>query len=183
PRSQLIGHLSPLLAGCLGIVLSKSSADPGGDDATLGLAGIRYGVAHEVHAASLPGGAEHFADGRLQSLMSIGDDELDAAQAASGQTAQELCPERLGLTVANGHAKHFAPAIGVDRDSDDHRYRYYMMVTPRFDVGGIQPEIRPVALDRPVQEGLHPLVDLDAEPRDLAFADPVHPHSLDQLIH
>ncbi len=131
----------------------------------------------------LPGGAEHLGDGRLQSLMCVGDDQLDAAQAAPGQTAQELGPERLGLAVADGHAEHFAPAIGVDGDSDDHRHRDYMMVTPGFDVGGIQPEIRPVALDRPAQEGLHPLVDLDTEPRDLRFADPFHAHRLDQLIH
>jgi hypothetical protein len=31
PRSQLIGDLPPLLAGCPGIVLGKGSADPGGD--------------------------------------------------------------------------------------------------------------------------------------------------------
>ena len=81
-RPQLIGHLAPLLAGCVSIVLGEGSADPGGDDATLGLAGIGHGVAHEVHAAALPCGAEYFADGCLQSVMGIGDDKLDAAQAA-----------------------------------------------------------------------------------------------------
>jgi hypothetical protein len=33
-------------------------------------------VAHEVDAASLPGGAEYLGDGCLQSLMRIGDDKL-----------------------------------------------------------------------------------------------------------
>src|SRR3954467_8939816 len=35
-----------------------------------------------------------------------------------------------------------------------------MMVAAGFDVRGVQPEIGPVALDRPMQEGLHPLVDV-----------------------
>jgi hypothetical protein len=39
-----------------------------------------------------------------------------------------------------------------------------MTVTAGFDVGGIEPKIRPVTLDRPAQEGLDPLVDLSAEP-------------------
>ena len=53
PRPQLIGDLAPLLARCIGIVLRKGGADPGGDDPALGLAGVGHGVAHEVHAASL----------------------------------------------------------------------------------------------------------------------------------
>ena len=120
--SQLIGHLAPLLAGRLCIVLGKCGADPGGDDATLGLAGVCHGVAHEVHAASLPGRAKHFGDRCLQSFMRIRDDQLDGAQAAPGQAAQKFGPERLRLAVADGHAQHFSPAIGVDRDSDDHRH-------------------------------------------------------------
>ena len=90
------------------------------------------------------------------------------------RAAQELGPERLGLAVADGHAQHLAPAVGVDRHGDDHRHRDDMMITPGFDIGGIQPEIRPLALDRTVQEGLHPLVDLATEPRDLALADALH---------
>src|SRR5678815_2726457 len=58
-----------------------------------------------------------------------------------------------------------------------------MMVAPSFDVGGIQPEIGPVAFNRTMQEGLYPFIDLATEPRDLRLADPVHAHGLDQLIH
>ncbi len=36
-------------------------------------------VAHEVHAAALPGGAEDLGDGGLEALMGVGDDQLDAA--------------------------------------------------------------------------------------------------------
>src|SRR6202158_2563535 len=61
---------------------------------------------------------------------------------------QELCPEWFGLGVANGHAEHLAPAVGVDGNSDDHRHGYYMMITAGLDVGGIEPKIRPITRDR-----------------------------------
>ena len=52
----------------------------------------------------------------------------------------------------------------------------------RTFVGRVQPEVRPVALDRAVEKGLHPAVDLLAQARDLALGDAAHPHGLDQLI-
>ena len=57
------------------------------------------------------------------------------------------------------------------------------VIATGFDVGGIQPDIGPLALDRPVQEGLNPLVDLAAQPGDLALADPLHAHRLHQIVH
>jgi hypothetical protein len=36
-------------------------------------------VAHEVHAATLPGGVEHLGYGSLDALMGVGHDQLDAA--------------------------------------------------------------------------------------------------------
>lgn len=42
----------------------------------LGLADMGQGVAHPVHAAALPGGAESAGDRGLQPRMGIGDDEL-----------------------------------------------------------------------------------------------------------
>src|SRR6185503_439593 len=38
------------------------------------------------------------------------------------------------------------------------------------------------ALDRPVEEGFYPLVDLFAQPADLALGDPTHAHGLDQIV-
>jgi hypothetical protein len=40
-------------------------------------------IAHEVHAAPLPGGVEDLADGGLDALMGVGDNQLDAAQSAA----------------------------------------------------------------------------------------------------
>jgi len=58
--------------------------------------------------------------------MSIGDDQLDAAQAAPCERTQELGPERLGFAVADRHAEHFAPTIRVDRHGHDHCHRHEM---------------------------------------------------------
>ena len=82
------------------------------------------------------------------------------------QTAQELHPERLSLAMAGGHAKR-----------DD------AVVAPDLDVGGVQPDIRPMTLDRPGQEGVDALVDLTEQARDLTFADPILPYGLDRIIH
>ena len=97
--------------------------------------------------------------------MGIGDDQLDAAQAAPGQLAQELRPEGLGLGGADLHAQHLAPAVAVDADGDDDGDRDDAAVAAHLQVGGVDPEIGPVAFDRPVEEGLHLAVDLLAQPR------------------
>src|SRR3979490_2765770 len=57
-----------------------------------------------------------------------------------------------------------------------------MVVAPCFDVSGIQPDIGPLALDRAAKEGLHPLVDLAAQARDLALGDALHPHRPPQIV-
>src|SRR4051812_46723755 len=75
---------------------------------------------------------------------------------------RELDPEGLGFAVADGHAKHLAPPVVVDADGDDHRDRDDVVVASGFDVGGIEPEIGPLTLDRATEECLHPLVDLAA---------------------
>jgi len=49
PGAGLIGDLAPLLAGGFGVVLGECGADPGRDDAALGLARVGQGVAHEMH--------------------------------------------------------------------------------------------------------------------------------------
>src|SRR6202035_3265007 len=63
-----------------------------------------------------------------------------------------------------------------DRDRDD------VVVASGFDVGGIQPHIGPLALDRAAQEGLDSLVDLAAQARDLALGDALHPHRPHQIV-
>ena len=94
---ELIGDLAPLGSGHLGILLGEGGGDEGGDDAAALLAGMGQDIAHEVYPAALPGRMQHLGDRCLQPLMRIRDHQLDAAQAAPRQRAQEVGPEGLGL--------------------------------------------------------------------------------------
>ena len=177
-RPELVGDPAPLRLGGLGAVLREGGGDEGGDDAAAALAGMGERVAHEVDAAALPGGVHHLGDGGLDALVGVGDDELDAAQAAAPQLAQELGPEGLGFGGADVHAEHLAPPVGVDADRDDHGDRDDAAVAAHLHVGRVDPDIGPVAFDRAVEEGLDPLVDLLAQPRHLALGDAVMPIAL-----
>lgn len=114
--------------------------------------------------------------------MGIGDDKLHAAQAAARQLAQELRPDRLGLRGAYLHAQHLAPAVAIDADRDDDGDGDDAATATDLQVGGVDPQIRPVAFDRSLEEGFHLAVDLFAQPRDLALGDAAHPHRLDEIV-
>ncbi|ESW65103.1 hypothetical protein X773_32235 [Mesorhizobium sp. LSJC285A00] len=135
-----------------------------------------------MDAAPLPCRAQHLGDDRLEAFVSIGDDELDAAQAATCQLAQELCPDRLGLRGANLHAQYLAPAVRVNADGDDNGDRDDPPTAADLQVSGVDPQVWPIALDRPIEEGLHLPVDLLAQPQDLALGYAAHTHGLDQVV-
>ena len=71
--------------------------------------------------------------------MGVGDDQLDAAQTAAGELAQELGPDRLGLRGADLHAENLAAAFGVDADGDDDRDRDNAPAAADFKIGGVDP--------------------------------------------
>ena len=96
--------------------------------------------------------------------MGVGDHQLDAAQAASCQLAQEVGPECLGLGGPDRHAEHLAPPGGVDADGDDHRNRDDAAILAHFQIRGVEPDIGPLAFERPVEESLDLVVDLAAQP-------------------
>ena len=50
--------------------------------------------------------------------------------------------------------------------------------TADLQVGGIDPQIGPVAFDRPIEEGLHPAVDLLAQPATWLLEMPLMPMAL-----
>ena len=139
-------------------------------------------VAHEVDAAPLSSCAEDPGRGGLQALVVVGDHQLHAAQAAPGEAAQEPGPEGLGLGRADRHAEDLAPALVVDRDCDGYRDRYDAPGLAHLQIGRIQPEIGPVTLQRPVEEALDLVVDLPAQPGDLALGDAGHAHGLHQVV-
>ncbi len=53
PGTELVGDAAPLFLGPRRVGLGKRGADPGRDDAALGLARVRHGIAHEMHAGAV----------------------------------------------------------------------------------------------------------------------------------
>ncbi len=89
--------------------------------------------------------------------MGIGDDQLHSSQAALDQALQEGRPEGLGLRGTDAKADDLAPAIGIGSDGDYRRHRDDPAALADFEVGGVEPEIRPFALQWSVEEGADPL--------------------------
>ena len=56
------------------------------------------------------------------------------------------------------------------------------MVTAHLHVGRVQPDIRPVALQWSVEERFDPVVDLLAQPADLALRNARSAHGLDEVV-
>ncbi len=139
-------------------------------------------VAHEVHPATLPAGVHHLGDRGFYSLVGVGDDELDAAQAAPPELAQKIGPEGFGFRRADVHAEHLAPSVVVDADSDDHGHRDDAAVLADFDVSRVDPDIGPIAFDRAIEKGFDLFVDLLAEPADLALGDAGAAHGFDEIV-
>src|SRR3954447_24077996 len=92
--------------------------------------------------------------------------------------------------VQNGSASE-APAatpstsrrpVRVHADGDYHRNGDDPAVLAGFDVGCVNPQIGPGALDGAGEKGIHPLIDLRAQARDLAFGDAGRAHGLDDVI-
>ena len=93
--ADLVGDLAPLGLGGAGVVLGEGGGDEGSDDALAVAAGMGERVAHEVHAAALPGRAEHAGDSGLDALVRVRDHQLDAGEAAAFEPAQD-CAKRVG---------------------------------------------------------------------------------------
>ena len=85
PWPERIGDLAPLGDGGLVVVLDEGGADHGGDHLALALGDVGERVSHEMNAAPLPGGVQDLGDRRLEALMGIGDDQLDASEPTSRQ--------------------------------------------------------------------------------------------------
>src|SRR5664280_1287046 len=74
-------------------------------------------------------------------------------------------------------------AVGVNTDGHYYRHADDSPGLACLDVGRVDPQVRPVAFDLAIQEGADPLVELAAQPADLALGDAAHAERLDQLIH
>lgn len=107
--------------------------------------------------------------------MGVGDHQLDALQAAADEVAQESRPERLGFAGSDVQADDLALALGRHRDGDYGGDADDPAAFADLEAGGIEPEVRPVADKRPLQERAHPLVDVLAQLRHARLGDAVHP--------
>jgi hypothetical protein len=126
-----------------------------------------------IARAAATAGAAAALQRELGSLsLGIGD-----ARRELGQLALALAPyER------SQGAQHLTAAVAVDADGDDDGDRDDTAAAAHLQVGGVDPDVGPVAFDRPLEEGLHLVVDLLAQPADLALGDAARPHRLDQLV-
>ena len=109
-----------------------------------------------MHAAALPAGAEDAADRMAQTLMGVGNDQLDIAQAAPRQALEKARPKGFGLRRADMQPDNLTPAIGIGRDSDYRRNRDDAAALA-LQIGGIEPQIRPLAGERAIEKGMHAL--------------------------
>jgi hypothetical protein len=91
---------------------------------------------------------QHLGGGCFEAFVGVRDDELDPAQPAARQLAQEIAPERLGFGSADIQAQHLAPAVAVDVDRDDGRRRDDAPAPAHLQIGRIEPHIRPASTGR-----------------------------------
>ena len=117
--AELIGDDAPLSVRGFGAFLSEDGIDKREYHLPLSLAGVRECIAHKMHPAALPRRAKHLGDCRLDALMRVADHQLDPAQPAARELAQELRPERLRLGRADIEAQNLAADIAVDTDGND----------------------------------------------------------------
>jgi hypothetical protein len=75
-----------------------------------------------------------------------------------------------------------APPIARHGHSDYCRHRDDAAAVADLKIGRVKPQIRPLAVERAVEEGAYPLVDVFAQLRDLALRDPREAHRLHQLV-
>jgi hypothetical protein len=95
---------APLLVRRFRRVLRKDRAEQRGDHRPLAGRHPAEQIPHPMNTTPLERGVQHLARGRPQTLVVVGDHQLHPAQAAVGQRAQEIGPERLCLRGAGCHA-------------------------------------------------------------------------------
>jgi hypothetical protein len=140
-------------------------------------------VPEEVHRASLPRTAEHLGDRLAEAVVGVRDAQAHTLESAGAQATEELPPERLGLGRTHVQADDLTAAALVDPVGDHQR----LVPDPAgladpFHLG-VQPQIRIAALQWPLPEHPHLLVQAPAQPRHLVLAHPGDAELLDQPIH
>ena len=81
-----------------------------------------------------------------QAAVGVGDHQLDPAQAARVQAAQELGPEHLGLAVADRGPEHLAAPVGADAGGDHDGLGDHPPADPGLAVGRVEEHVREVGV-------------------------------------
>src|SRR6266571_3083804 len=179
---QLVGNVAQRRARLGPIRLQEGLAQRRRHHALLGLGDIGEGIAHPMHAAALPTGGKDPPDRCFQPFMGVGDDQLHATQPAPRQALQKSRPEGLGLRGADVEPDDLAPTVGIGRYSDYCGDRNDAAALALLQVSGVEPQIRPLAGEPAVEEGMDALVDVLAQLGNLRLADPRQPHRLHQIV-
>ena len=168
----------------MGVVgLIKGLPDRGGHNGVLAARDMGQGVAHPVNAAPLRCRLEDAGDGGLEAGMGVADDQPYPTKTAGLQGAQELSPEGFCLGRPHAQANDFPASFGVGGHGDYRGDRHDAPALAQFQIGGVQPDMGPLASQRAVEELANALVDIFAQLRDSAFRDAAQPNGLHQLVH
>lgn len=81
--------------------------------------------------------------------------KFHSPQATAGQTPEEIGPERFGLRRTDLHAQDFPPAIAIGGDGDYGGDGNDAAGLAHLEVGGVDPQVGPVAFNGAMQEGLY----------------------------
>jgi hypothetical protein len=117
-----------------------------------------------------------------QALVSVGDDQLDALETALDQALEESRPERFSFGRAEAQADDLATAFGRNHHGDYCSDRNNTAAIADFEIGRVEPQIRPLAVDRPLEESVDPFIHVLTELGDLALRDAGQAHRLDQFV-
>jgi hypothetical protein len=135
-----------------------------------------------MNSAPLPGRTKHAGDRVAQAVVSVGDDQLDALETALDQALEESRPKGFGFGRAETQANNLAPAFGRHRHGDYRGDRNDAAAIADLEIGRVEPKIRPLAVDRPVEESIDPFIDILAELGNLALRNASQAHRLDQFV-
>ena len=137
-----------------------------------------------MHAAPLPGGAEHprgsaaLRPSWASEITSFTPCEPALDQARAGSRSRRSPPRDGPMcrpTISRRPSVLTATAIMAATET-------IAAALAHLEVGRVEPEIGPLAGERALEEGVHPLVDVLAQLGDRALGDAGHAHGLHQIV-